>query len=525
MAEFDPESPLWWVSRLYGQLMLRNERTKRYARYYKGQFDLPWLPEQAEDEFRRILNMTGSNYMGLVVDAMVERMNLIGFRRDDSEDGTADLDMWRIWTYNNLDSHHDQGMLEAAIHCAFYYIIEPNRKDPKNPFIGIEHPTQCIVEHVPGTNRRERAAGLKAWIDEWTGYIFANVYTKTHVFKYQAKDPQALMDSSIRAGSLPGERSLIEVGKHWMERSIGKEEFGARHPVREVPLIESPNNPRLLEGGVSELSDLCEIQDRITKTLADRMMTQDYGAFPQRWASAWPKEDASGTANDPIEVGRTRLLTTDIAETRFGQFDAAPLDPYSAAKREDVVDIASRSRTPAHYLIAGLANINGETLKASESGLVSKCLQRMSGHSDPAQDVARMALRLAGVNVPDDVRIETMWSNPEFRTQAETTDALIKMRQAADLPRQVVWERWGATPTEQKRWKSLLEEERQEAIENDPVLLLAEQARKMGLDRPAGGQESGPTSGQKQKDGDPDPGKEKPANDPQKVIKPSGVTS
>ena len=74
MAEIKPLDPEWWILRLYKQLMERQEGIDFFERYYLGEFDLPWLPTQAQEEFRRILDMTRSNYMGLVVDSMVERM-------------------------------------------------------------------------------------------------------------------------------------------------------------------------------------------------------------------------------------------------------------------------------------------------------------------------------------------------------------------------------------------------------------------------------------------------------------------
>lgn len=519
MAEGDALTPSWWVQRLYAQLIARNAYSARFARYYRGKFDLPWLPQEAEEEFRRILKMTRSNYMGLVIDAMVERMNLVGFRLSTTTDGMADKDMWRAWTYNNLDSTHDQGLLEAAIHCAFYYLVAPNKKDPNNPLIFIEHPSQAIVEFAPGTNRRERAAGLKAWVDDWTGEVHATLYWDGFIFKYKAKDPRTA--SQYFGHEVPTQQELLVLTQQWDKRIVEGEDWPARNPLEEVPLIESPNNPRLLTGGVSEIDDLVDIQDRICKTIADRLMTQDYGAFPQRWASAWPKEDQTGTNNEPIDVGRTRLLTTDIAETRFGQFDVAPLDPYSAAKREDVTDLASRSRTPAHYLIAGLSNVNSETLKASESGLVSKCNQRMSGHSDPAQDVQRLAMKAIGRRIPDDVRIETMWANPEVRTRGETTDAVVKERQGLELPLLATWERLGATPTEIERWTKMRDDERKEAMLLDPAMMLAEQYRNQNGPAANGGP---PRSGTQQKNGAPPPGGGRPANDPQKVATPNGVT-
>jgi hypothetical protein len=181
-----------------------------------------------------------------------------------------------------------------------------------------------------------------------------------------------------------------------------------------VPLVEVANNPRMLTGGVSELADVVCVQDRINKTLADRLMTQDFGAFPQKWAIGFPETDSEGNANR-VDVGRDRMVTSDIAETKFGQFDTAPLDPYSAAKREDVKDIASRTRTPAQYLLGEMSNVNGETLKASESGLVSKVRQRNRTAGEGLEDAMRLARRAAGMPVAPDDRDEVAQSGVPYR--------------------------------------------------------------------------------------------------------------
>lgn len=514
----DEKQARWWTARLYSQLMLRNRRTEKFERYYSGEFDTPWLPAEAQDDFKRIVHMTRSNYMGLVVDAMVERMNLIGFRREG--EGDDDKDLWAIWKGNRISTQHNKGLIEAAIHGCFYYMVEPPApKRPDLPRIYVESPTQCIVEHVPGTNRREAAAGLKAWIDEWTGMIYATLYLPDMIIKWQAKNPNA--GNNELAVEMPGEQRLAELMNMWRPRDTEGEAWVNGNPLGEVPLIESPNNPRLLTGGRSELDDLWPVQDRVNKTIADRMITQDYGAFPQKWSTGWPAENEDGSPVDPLLIGRKRIITTDVVETKFGQFEAAALDPYSAAKREDVIDIASRSRTPPHYLISGLSSQNSTTLKAAESGLVSKVTQRNRDHSDSAVDAIRLAGSTVRLELGDD--IEALWANPEFRTQAETTDSLIKMKQAADMPTIVVWEKWGATPPEIERWKKLRDEEKEEEMQRatlyDPATALAEQMRTQQ------DPQDGYVSGDDQKNGDPLPGGGKPADDPQKVNTPNGVTA
>jgi hypothetical protein len=441
MPDERPLSPLWWVKRLHKRVVDRCTTTSDHLSideldsYYRGKPSrLPWLPEQARDEFYRLLALTKSNYMGLVVDATAERLAVEGFRIGD--DVEADATSWDIWQYNNFDNDSDQAILDALITGQSYVLVAPNPDEGRPPLLYAEHPSQAIVEYVPGTGRRRRAAGLKVWADDWSGRWMATLYLPDGIYKFQSV-------SASTTGT---------AGVNWQPRTVPGEAWPAPNPLGEVPLIELPNNPRLLTGGVSELADVTSVQDRICKTLADRLMTQDYGAFPQKWAIGYPDEDANGQPNR-IDVGRNRMVTSDVAETRFGQWDAAPLDPYSAAKREDVKDIASRTRTPAQYLLGEMANVNGETLKAAESGLVSKVRQRQRSYGESLEQVVGLARRAAGLAGPDET-IETIWRNPEFRTEGELVDALVKMA-TLGVPHEALWERWGASQVEIARWKQM----------------------------------------------------------------------
>jgi hypothetical protein len=469
-----PLSPIWWVKRLHKALLERC-RTDRYRlsiddldAYYRGRpTRLPWLPEQARDEFYRLLELTKSNYMGLVVDATAERLAVEGFRiGDDSE---ADSETWDIWQNSNFDNDSDQAILEALITGQSYALVTPGATPDDLPMLFAEHPAQAIVAYAPGSGRRAAAAGLKVWEDDWTGRYQATLYLPDWVYKFEAVNTNV---------------SAVD-GINWQRRNVRGETWPIGNPLGEVQLVELPNNPRLLTGGVSELADVTAVQDRICKTLADRLMTQDYGAFPQKWAIGFPEEDAQGRANR-IDVGRNRMVTSDIAETRFGQWESAALDPYSAAKREDVKDIASRTRTPAQYLLGEMSNVNGETLKAAESGLVSKVRQRQRSYGESLERLVGLARRAAGLGDPAET-VETIWRNPEFRTEGELVDALVKMA-GIGVPHEALWERWGATPLEISRWKAMAEEATTRDIAGQITALTGQQMPAM----PAGDQQQMP---------------------------------
>ena len=423
-----PGSPEWWVKRLHKRLVARQPEIDFFEAYYTGDHPLPWLAPQARDEFRRILAMTRTNYMGLVIDAMVERLQVEGFRF--GADSEADTDTWDIYQANNLDTDTDMAWLEAAITKQSYFYVAPNDKDQSRPHVWVEHPSQMIVEYKPGTNRRVRGAGLKVWGDDWTNEIHSVLQLDDGmIYKFKGERPEVGQD--IR----------------WAEREVtGEQPNGHRtNPLKEVTMVEVLNNPRLLAGGVSELYDLTDIQDRVNKTVADRLITQDYGAFPQKWISGWPDEDMDGNPNT-LDIGRNRAVTTDVKETKFGQWDTAPLDPYSMAKREDVKDIASRSRTPAQYLLGEMSNVNGETLKASESGLVSKVRHRQRPFEESLEEAMRIARKAAGLPASSGARMETIWHDPQYRTQGELVDAVVKKLQAKIASLRQAREDVGYTP-------------------------------------------------------------------------------
>jgi hypothetical protein len=458
-------SPEWWLRRLHAQLVERQPILDYYDAYYRGDHPTPWLAPQAQHEFRRLLSMTRSNLMGLVVDATAERLSLEGFRMP-GEEG-ADADTRRIWQANNLDDDFDKGILEALIGGTSYTLVQPNGTD--TPDVYIEHASQAIIGYKPGSNRKRKVAGLKVWLDDWTGLLCATLDLKTPtgqwLFKFEADAPK---------GGGPTPRNV-----QWRRREVPGEDWPAANPLGDVALTELPNNPRLMTGGVSEIADVIDAQDRINKTLADRLMTQDFGAFPAVFASAYPDDGDS----EPVQIGRDRLITTDVAETKWWQMTAAPLDPYSAAKREDAKDIASRTRVPAQYLLGEMSNVNGQTLKASESGLVAKCKQRQRPIERGAVETVRLIRVAAGLPVPAEP-MGAIWRNTEFRTEGETTDAGVKQLQSGLRDQRSAREFVGISQTEISQM-----EEREAAA--DPVVAQIARTFQAGAGMTGGGTAAG----------------------------------
>ncbi|MFF0277459.1 phage portal protein [Streptomyces sp. NPDC004330] len=423
----------WWLKRLYDELGKRREYAEVMRGYYSGDHPLSRLTDKAKEGFQRLLRQSRSNYVGLVVDATAERIQVDGVRIGGSEVG--DEEAWRIWQANNLDADADLIMTEAVKCSRSFMLVAPNPADPETPFVTGEDMSQSIVAYLPGS-RRERAAGLKAWEDDWTGDLMATVYLPGGIYKFRAPKP----------------KSSVQASPKWEPREVQGEAWPAPNLLGVVPLVEIPNRPDLLGNAMSEIEDVLDIQDRINKTLIDRMMAQEFAAFRQRWMTGYevPTDD-NGQPIEPFKAAVDRLWVIEDDNVQIGEFQATDIGPYLRAVEADVRDMAARTRTPSQYLLGAMVNISGDALKAAESGLVSKVKQRQRPFGEAIEEVVRLYLRAAGDD-RDLSAIEVIWHNPEFRTEGELVDALMKMS-SLGVPHEALWERWGASQTEIAMWR------------------------------------------------------------------------
>ncbi|MFG3476467.1 phage portal protein [Streptomyces sp. NPDC047980] len=425
--------PLWWLERLYEELEQRRKYAETMRCYYAGDPPLSDITEKARTAFRRLLKQARSNYTGLVVDATAERLQVDGVRIGDAEVG--DPEAWRIWQANGLDADSDLILTEAVKVGRSFMLVAPNPRDPGTPLVTAEDCTQALVAYVPGS-RRERAAGLKVWADDWTGNLMATVYLPGGLYKYEAPQPQKGLRTKPK----------------WAPRKVENEAWPAPNPLKVVPLIEMQNRPDLLGGCMSEIEDVLDIQDRINKTLIDRMMAQEFAAFRQRWMTGYEvPTDESGQPIEPFKAAVDRLWVIEDENVKVGEFQATDIGPYLRAVEADVKDMAARTRTPSQYLLGAMVNISGDALKAAESGLVSKVKQRQRPFGEAIEEVVRLYLQAAGDD-RDLSALEVIWHNPEFRTEGELVDALLKMS-TLGVPHEALWERWGASQTEIAQWR------------------------------------------------------------------------
>jgi hypothetical protein len=410
-----------------------------YERYYDGHHPLKFATSKFQETFGQLFAAFSDNWCQVVVDASVERLKVQGFRFGADQDYVGDQDAWAIWQANQLDTDSGLAHLEAGKSGLAYLIVDAG--DP--PRITVESPCEVFVATAPG-DRRQRVAALKRWVD-YDGKMHATVYLPAGSYRFVSRD-------AVRVGQ--GEAPT------WLPDSP---EYVPNPFGRTIPVIPMANKPRMMRTGTSDLATAIALQDAIDKLSTDMMVAAEYAAFRQRWATGIeiPIDPLTG---NKMEGGRFlshvgRIWAVEDQNAKFGEFDVTDLRNYVAGIEMFIQHLAAQTRTPPHYLTAGLGQWpSGDSLKASESGLVAKVVEKQAHFGEAWEEGMRLAFVALGDARGSQDDAEVIWKDAEYRSTGELVDSLVKMR-TLGVPLQAIWERYGASPQEIARWRTMQERE------------------------------------------------------------------
>jgi Phage portal protein, SPP1 Gp6-like len=463
----DPYTSGWWLDRLNTALDARQKPLKLYEDYYLGDQRLSFATSKFRETFGNLFHALAVNFCLLVVDAENERLKIEGFRMG-AENPEADGDAWAIWTRNRMEARAPVAHAEALVKGEAYIVVWNNPERPDTPLIRVQDARKTIVEIDDG-DKDERLAALKRWLDV-DRHELCVLWLPDRVEKYRSRSPVA-----------PGTTNVTSRGTdYWQRRTVPGEEWPIPNPLNVVPVIPLVNNPLLDTSGRSEIGAVIPIQDAINKLVADMIVASEYVAFPQRWATGIevPVDPNTGQALEPFKAGPGRLWIADAVpgldqpiEPKFGSFPQANLDPYTSAIEMLVQDIASITKTPAHYLLGQSGSFpSGESLKATETGLVAKVRSASRQFGESWEEVMRLAFRIQNDPRGDIDDNSVIWGDPESRVMSEVTDAVGKQVQMLGVPQRVAWEKVGYTQTEIERMEVIKQQERLEAALTLPAV-------------------------------------------------------
>lgn len=461
-------TPEEWRDQLNQRLDTRRSTVRHFEAYYEGEHRLAFATAKFREAFGDIFNGFSDNWCGVVVDAAVERLEVQGFRF--GRDANADDEAWRIWQANDLDAGSIVGHETSIATGWSYLLVAPNPDDEDTPTITVEHPDEVIVAMVPGSPR-QRAAAFKKWVDA-DGYAMATLYLPDGLYKWRSAQ-------KYRGGSRP----------RWVPRPDEAEADGyaGDNPVGAVPIVPLLNRPTMRGEGRSDIKSVIPQQDAVNKEIADMLVASEFAAYRQRYAAGIDVElDDDGKPKKKVfDPGVDRMFTTGNEEAKFGSFEASDLSNYVAAVEMLVQHIAAQTRTPPHYLLGQSGAFpSGESLKSTETGLVAKVKRKMTTFGESYEETIRLAFRLKGdEQKANAIDAETIWRDPESRTEGELIDGLVKLS-TIGVPRRALWERLGASPQQIARWESMAEADGLQAAAQDFTRVFGPNGQGVGPELP-----------------------------------------
>jgi hypothetical protein len=440
--------PISLADRCDRELDRRAGPLNRFWDYYRAEAQVLYATVKFREAFGRLLNEITDNWCGVVIDSAVERLRVTGFRF--GADESADDDAWAIWQSSQMDADQVQAHEEASITGLCYLLVEPPAEtDTGLPRISPLSPLEAVTVNAPA-NRRRRIAGYRRFVNE-LGIPEARVYLPDRAIVLMT-DP----DRMPAPTDLDGDH--VEYG-NW--QVVGEID----NPAGVVPMVEMVNKSHLGRGGESDLQPILSKQDVINKFLVDAVVNSEFSAYFQRWATGIELEtDTRGKAVPPERLmsGVNSLFVSENDAAKFGAFPASDGKVFVALIEMLVQHVAAQTRTPPHYLTAGLGQWpSADSLRASEEGLVQKCRRKILEFGEEHEESMRISfLMLGDTDRGHNYALETIWADPQRVSIAQITDAAVKARQSLDVPRLATWRMIGASPQEIDEWEEELAEER-----------------------------------------------------------------
>jgi hypothetical protein len=426
-----PYSSEWWLERLGRELDGRAAEMARLQRYYDGQQPMALATSKYREEFFKIFGRWSDNFMSLVVQALEERLTIEGFSFGSVARNRKASSLWQA---NELDAGSQKAHREAIIKGECSVIVWPGTD---GPLIRVQKPEQVVVAYAD--DPLVRAVAMKRW-KALDGRILATLYYPDYIEKYETARSLVWANQYARQWDWGG----------WLPRKVIGEPWPLPHTLGAVPVVPIVNDPDLDNRGRSEIGDVLPLQDALNKLYMDLLVGSEFGAFRQRWATGIEIPEDPETKK-PLEAWKPaidRLWHTNVPDAKFGDFEQTQLGGNISAIETTIQHIASKTRTPPHYLLGQMGSFpSGESIKSVESGLVAKARRRQRDFGEAWEEVMRLAFRAAGDQIGGAyLSAGTSWRNPETQNEAVITDAVVKQYQAGLITREIAQQRLGYSP-------------------------------------------------------------------------------
>lgn len=442
-------SPGWWMKRLFEQINDRHRRRRLQLLhdYYRGHAPLPSGAEAARESFEGFQRKARTNYAGMIVSATSERMRITGFKSAVDADVTGDADVAAIWRRAGMNIIQNQVHDKMLALGEAYVIVGAVDEETGAPLITAEDPRTMIAEETPGNPNKLQAA-LKvlhdSTVNEDRAYLF--LPGEVWVASRRASTNDLINDNTVYTSRRHFNLNLAFDPRSW-EWDTAR---SGTLPHKRMPVVRFLNHESM-----GEFESHTDIIDRINHQVLQRMVIATLQAWKQRAVKGLPDvyPDDHPNAGEPIDY--SDVFTSDPGAfwqlpdaAEMWESQTVDLRPLLEAVKDDVIALASVTRTPLHMLQPGGDNQSAEGAASQREGLVFKVDNRIDLIRDAWNRVMGLALLHLGDEQRADLsKLQSLWAATERLSLAEKADAASKAQN--DMPRRTrLIKIWQVTPDE-----------------------------------------------------------------------------
>lgn len=382
-----------------------------YDKYYDGQHPLSFATEKFDNAFGSMFRAFADNLCPAVVDAVSDRLEVVGFEAEEGAEQAAEL-AWDIWNRNRMDRRSGEVHLDALRGADSYVVVWPHEK------LG---PT---LYPNPGSRMRVHYNEEEPGVTDWAAKLWQLDDGRMRLTMYYPDRIEKYVTRSEAVNGIPERATKFE------EYIVEREPWPLPNEWGVVPVFHFANNASVGQFGRSELRDVIPLQDALNKAVADMLVAMEFVAFPQRWATGLDVDvdEDTGKVKAPFTPGVDRVWSVASELARFGQFDPADLSQFLGVQDNIRLEIARVSGTPLHYLMLGGGDFpSGEAMKTAEARFLAKVRDRQLAYGNTWEDVMALAVIMAGGPA---VRLSTLWKDPTPRSDREEAEVAILKEQA-----------------------------------------------------------------------------------------------
>lgn len=398
-------------------------------KYYSGHQPLRYSTDRLRKVFETLNVYFSENWLGVIIDAVLDRLMLKGFDVSNNTKAKDKLDeLWRNFEIALIaeDVHESVSITNEGFVIAMKVDNDEGEEELE---IFYNDPRLCHVFYQTDQPNKKRYAA-KMWQDE-DGFIRITLYYSDKFFHFKSKVAKKMGQG-------------VSSVKEFIPDTDTPEEV---NPFETIPVFhwQTSRTTRKRDLGPSEIS----MQDAINKLFSDMMVSSEFNSFTQRVIIS--KADPGNMPNEP---GSNWWIPqpTEGNPTSVQELGNRALDGYLNGIDKIATALAIISRTPKHYFFSQGGDPSGEALIALEAPLNKKVKKRQGRYSVEWKSLAQFLLQLEQIDIERNL-ILPLWEPAETslpKTQAEIT----QLDTAAGVPLKTSKRRQGWSDSEIKQLES-----------------------------------------------------------------------